>query len=136
MKRTVEMASDHHLMWSWTTRRRRLPDSVDPDVRICLTHASDFTSERTRALREEVGDMMSEWTPFKTPIMKTAARIWKPEGGHCLSWRQPNNLAVQSNSEGGCHAGESDLPNLVGLSESRLSMEVLADQKCTAVVTR
>lgn len=74
--------------------------------------------------------MTSVWTPFKTFITNSCKDLW-PEGGHCLSWRQPKNLVVDSSS---AMLTKQTSRTRVGKSESRLSKEVMAGQNYTAVV--
>ncbi|KAK3557951.1 hypothetical protein QTP86_003867 [Hemibagrus guttatus] len=84
VKRGAELSTDHHLVVSWISLRRRMPDSLGRPkriVRVCWERLADpsvrgvFNShlrESFSQIPREVGDIESEWTMFSSSIVDAA----------------------------------------------------------------
>ncbi|KAK3571740.1 hypothetical protein QTP86_018731, partial [Hemibagrus guttatus] len=86
VKRGAELSTDHHLVVSWISLRRRMPDRLGRPkriVRVCWERLADpsvrgvFNShlrESFNQIPREVGDIESEWTMFSSSIVDAANR--------------------------------------------------------------
>ncbi|KAK3563871.1 hypothetical protein QTP86_004810 [Hemibagrus guttatus] len=86
VKRGAELSTDHHLVVSWISLRRGMPDRLGRPkriVRVCWERLADpsvrgvFNShlrESFNQIPREVGDIESKWTMFSTSIVDAA--IW------------------------------------------------------------